>query len=118
MEESTNRMMGLQIKRVREAARLTQENLAEILDCSPQYVSLMENGRYCISIKMLRRLCEALNVSSDSILFPNSEKNSLEIISYKCNDLSGEQFRLLMEIISRYIEAVTLRAPSEDERDR
>ena len=78
------------------------------MDCSPQYVSLMENGRYGISIKMLRKLCMELNVSSDSILFPDSGRNSLDMISYKCGKLSDEQFRLLIEIINRYIEAVTL----------
>lgn len=109
MNSETITRIGQQIKRVREQARLTQEELSEILDCSPQYVSLLENGRYGISIKMLRALCTALNVSSDSILFPDSEKNSLSILSYKCNSLSDEQYRLLLEIISRYIEAVTLK---------
>lgn len=52
-------------------------------------------------MKLLRTLCTALNVSSYSILFPDSEKNSL----------SGEQYSLLLEIASRYIEAVTLREP-------
>ena len=108
MKNEINAQMGQAIKKARENARLTQEQLSEILDCSPQYVSLMENGRYGISVKMLRTLCTALNISSDSILFPESGRNNLDIISYKCNDLSDEQFRLLLEIISRYIEAVKL----------
>lgn len=108
MEKEINLSIGQQIKRAREAARLTQEQLSEILDCSPQYISLMENGRYGISVKMLRKLCTSLNISSDSILFPANGKNSLELISYKCSDLTDEQFRLLLEIINRYIEAVTL----------
>ncbi len=108
MDSETKSQIGQQIKRAREQARLTQEELSEILDCSPQYISLLENGRYNISVKMLRTLCTALNVSSDSILFPESGKNSLSIISYKCSSLSEEQYRLLLEIISRFIEAVTL----------
>ena len=109
MISDINRQMGLQIRQARENAKLTQEELSEILDCTPQYISLMENGRYTISIKMLRRLCTMLNVSSDGILFPGSDRRCLDIISYKCNDLSDEQFRLLIEIINRYIEAVTLK---------
>lgn len=108
MKKDINALVGQAIKRARENARLTQEQLSEILDCSPQYVSLLENGRYGISTKMLRTLCTELNASSDSILFPGSGRNSLDIISYKCNELSDEQFRLLLEIINRYIEAVTL----------
>lgn len=106
MEKEINMRIGQQVKRAREGARLTQEQLSEILDCSPQYISLLENGRYGISVKMLRKLCLALNVSSDSILFSDSSRNSLEIISHKCGGLTDEQFRLLMEIIDRYVEAV------------
>ena len=109
MKDETSIQMGLQIKRARENARLTQEQLSEILGCSPQYISLMENGRYTISIKMLRTLCVALNISSDSILFPGSDRRCLDIIDYKCKDISDEQFRLLIEIVNRYIEAVTLK---------
>lgn len=108
MKKDMNVQMGQAIKRARENARLTQEQLSELLDCSPQYVSLLENGRYGISVKLLRTLCTALNVSSDSILFPSNGRNSLDIISYKCGELTDEQFRLLLEIINRYIEAVTL----------
>lgn len=108
MQREVNAQMGQAIRKAREEARLTQEQLSEILDCSPQYVSLLENGRYGISVKMLRTLCTSLNVSSDNILFPQNGRNSLDLISYKCRDLSDEQFRLLLEIINRYIEAVTL----------
>lgn len=108
MKNEINMQTGMAIKRARENVKLTQEQLSEILDCSPQYVSMLETGRCTISVKMLRTLCTELNVSSDSILFPGNDKHSLDILSYKCKDLSDEQFRLLIEIISRYIEAVTL----------
>jgi hypothetical protein len=41
--------------------------------------------------------------------FPGSDRHCLDIINYKCKDISDEQFRLLIEIINRYIEAVTLK---------
>ena len=109
MKKEFNIQMGLQIKWARESARLTQEQLSEMLGYTTQYISLMENGQYTISTKMLRTLCVALNISSDSILFPGSDRHCLDIISYKCKDISDEQFRLLIEIINRYIEAVTLK---------
>ena len=108
MKNEINWHTGIAIKRARENAKITQEALSEILDCSPQYVSMLETGRCTISVKMLRALCLSLNISSDSILFPDKGRNSLDIVSYKCKELSDEQFRLLIEIINRYIEAVTL----------
>ena len=87
MKNEINMEIGQQIKSAREAARLTQEQLAEILDCTPQYISMMENGRYGISIKMLRKLCLKLNVSSDSILFPNDSRTAMDMVNYKCRQL-------------------------------
>ena len=106
MKKEIRELIGQRIKSARENARLTQEELSELLECTPQYISLMENGRYCISIDMLRTFCTALNVSSDSILFSGHGSRSLEVISSKCENLTDEQFRLLLEIIERYIEAV------------
>ena len=114
---TVNEEIGRQIKRAREAANLTQEKLSEILDCSPQYISMLENGRYGISTKMLRTLCKALNISSDSILFPGSNKRNMDIVCYRCRDLSDEQFRLLIDIINRYIDAVSLPPPDRNTRE-
>lgn len=108
MKKQINELMGRQIKKCREDARLTQEELAEILECTPQYISLLENGRYGISVKMLRTLCLALNISSDSILFPGQVKNDLTVMNGRCEALNEAQFRFLVEIIDRYIQAVTL----------
>ena len=106
MDKDLNWEIGMRIKQARESAHLTQERLSEILDCSPQYVSLMETGRHLISIKMLRTLCSELGVSADSILFSAQNASRLELIGYKCSALTDRQFDLLMDIIGRYIEAV------------
>ena len=108
MKNEFNIQTGLAIRRARENAKLTQEELSELLDCSPQYISMLENGRYGVSTKMLRELCKSLSVSSDSILFPGSDERSLEMFSYRCRKLTDEQFRLLTEIISRTIDALEL----------
>lgn len=108
MKDTLNEKTGLAIRHARERANLTQEQLAERLDCSPQYISLLENGHYSISTKMLRTLCATLNVSSDSILFPEESDRSLQVMSYRCRDLSDEQYRLLLEIIGRVLDALHL----------
>ena len=108
MKNEFNIQTGLAIRRAREKAKLTQEELSELLDCSPQYISMLENGRYGVSTKMLRELCKSLSVSSDSILFPGSDGHTLEVFNSRCHALSDEKYQLLTEIISRTIDALEL----------
>ena len=84
------------------------EKLAERLECSPQFVSDMERGVVGISLATLKNLCLTLGVSSDNILFGTESETSLEALADRCRVLSKEQFAILVEIVEKYIEGVTL----------
>lgn len=101
--------IGEQIKRAREEARLTQEQLAERVEVSPQYISDLERGVVGVSIATLKRVCGVLCVSSDRILFGAHGSDRGAVLADKCRDLSEEQFRLLNEIVAKYVEAVKLK---------
>ena len=103
-KKEINIQIGKQVKLAREKSRLTQEQLAEQLECTPQYLSDLERGVVGISVALLKRLCVVLGVSSDDILFAEESKNTLETIEEKGRD---RQFQLLVEIVDRYIEAVS-----------
>lgn len=49
-------LIGNRIKEKRLEKQLTQENLAEGLDVSPEYISKIENGRVQINLKRLAEL--------------------------------------------------------------
>lgn len=106
-KKEINVQIGKQVKLVREKSKLTQEQLAERLECSPQYISDLERGVVGISVSMLRKLCTVLGISSDSILFAMAPKHTLSVIENKCKGLSERQFKILLEIIDKYFEAVT-----------
>ena len=106
-KKEINIQIGKQVKLAREKSRLTQEQLAEQLECTPQYLSDLERGVVGISVALLKRLCGVLGVSSDDILFAEESKNTLETIEEKGRVLSDRQFQLLVEIVDRYIEAVS-----------
>ena len=106
-KKEINIQIGKQVKLAREKSRLTQEQLAEQLECTPQYLSDLERGVVGISVALLKRLCVVLGVSSDDILFAEESKNTLETIEEKGRALSDRQFQLLVEIVDRYIEAVS-----------
>ena len=106
-KKAINVQIGRQVKLAREKRKLTQEQLSEKLECSPQYLSDLERGVVGISVTLLKKLCIVLDVSSDSILFATTAKNTLEAIEDTGAVLSDRQFQLLVEIVDRYIEAVS-----------
>ena len=103
-----NIQIGREIRNARDRAKLTQEQLAERLDCSPQFISDMERGVVGISVPMLRNLCMELGIPSDSILFSAEDTYSLSLLSERCKSLSDEQFRLLLRIIDSFLDAVNM----------
>ncbi|MGM9563462.1 MAG: helix-turn-helix domain-containing protein [Faecousia sp.] len=107
-KKEINIQIGEQIKAARERAKMTQESLAERIEVSPQYVSDLERGVVGVSISTLKKICLALGVSSDQILFGSTQSNDFAPVSEKCRCLSHEQFTILCEIIEKYIRAVTL----------
>ncbi|MBE6719182.1 MAG: helix-turn-helix transcriptional regulator [Ruminococcaceae bacterium] len=60
--------MGRRIYMQRKKLGLTQEQVAELADISPQLLSTAENGIRNISSDKLYRISKALNVSADYLL--------------------------------------------------
>ena len=56
------------LRRLREAAGLTQEGLAEKAGIAPRYLQLIEAGSFGCSLAVLIRLRRALNVGWDVLL--------------------------------------------------
>lgn len=108
VKKEINIQIGEQIKAAREHAKMTQEQLAELVEVSPQFVSDLERGVVGISIPTLKRLCVVLGVSSDQILFDDKTKKYALSIVEKCRPLTGEQFQLLLAVIDKFIEAIEL----------
>ena len=60
--------IGKQIKRYREQAGLTQEQLAEVVGVTQENISQMENDKLGITVDKLRLICDALDVTITDIL--------------------------------------------------
>ena len=106
-KKEINVQIGEQVRHARESYGFTQEKLAEAVGVTPQYISDLERGIVGVSIPTLKKLCIAMNVSSDQILFGASAAPAPSMFSEKCKVLSTKQFNLLCEIIDKYIEATT-----------
>lgn len=58
------------VKKLRSKAKLSQEALAEKLNCSREFISRVENKRERISLNMLFKIAKLFNVNPSS-LFKN-----------------------------------------------
>ena len=80
-------MLGVKIKLYRENKKMTQNDIANILDVSPATVSKYESGALEPNIESLKRLAELFEVSIDELLnddeeekFDVSKINVLEVL--------------------------------------
>lgn len=61
-------MLGHELRKAREEARLTQEQLSTAATIDRTYISQLENNRKSPTVDVLFRLCDALGVSASSLL--------------------------------------------------
>lgn len=60
--------LATNLKRLRLAAELSQEELAHRADMDRTYVSSLERGNYAATVDMLERMAEALGVDPIELL--------------------------------------------------
>ena len=111
-KKEENIQIGMRIKQVREAAGLTQEHLAELLDVTAQYISGVERGAVGLSVPILTNLCSVLLVSSDFILLGDME-TAMETadvsgVVARLSRLPAEHVQNVESIINRYIEGIAI----------
>jgi len=107
-KKEENIQIGLRVKRSREAAGMTQEQLSELLDVTPQYLSGVERGAVGLSVPVLMRLCSILLVSSDYILTGDMEYSDVTSITARLSRLPSEHIHNVEEILNRYVEGVAI----------
>lgn len=86
-----NTQIGQRIQLSREQAGLTQEQLAEKLGLSTQFISTIERGIYGASLETIVKLCDVLDISSDWLLLGRRSTASTQAIAARLSSLSEEQ---------------------------
>ena len=64
-------LLGKRIRADRLSKCLSQEQLSELVDCSPTHISHIENATTKLSLEMLVAIADALQVSPDKLLADN-----------------------------------------------
>ena len=100
-------IMGDRVKELRKKKRLTQEQFAEKIGVSVQYVSEIERGISMPSMQVFVKILEVLDASADYLLRDMVSTGNLygdKQIATKLERLAPNQRRTLMAIIDAYIE--------------
>ena len=85
--------VGGRIKGFRNAAHLTQEQLAEIVLVDHNHISSIENGRKIPSLELIILIANALKVSTDDLLVDSVEHahsvngDEIHTLLLDCNDV-------------------------------
>lgn len=107
--------MGNRIKKRRKELDLTQEELAEKADLSPQSISTTELGKKALRADNLYKISEVLGVSTDYLLTGKISQNDLSPLGEKLLTVSPNQLILLEEIIDHCLTLCTSSKNSEEE---
>ena len=94
--------LGQRIRAERRRQDLTQEKLAELADISDSFMGHIERGGRTLSVETLAKLADALNLSTEYILFGEElhHPNSLPLeVQEAINLMDGNQRKVFLGII-------------------
>ena len=103
-KKEINIQIGNQIRQARERAGLTQEQFGELVSLGTKNISDIERGVAGITVSTLKRICEKLSISSDSLLFGETEKNDLHDLTQRLERLPSEQFAAVEDFLNQVLQ--------------
>jgi transcriptional regulator with XRE-family HTH domain len=103
--------VGKQIKKAREAAGYTQDKFAEIIQMGTKNISAVERGLVGVSVSTIKRICQALSISSDMLIMDAADNLDVErtnILIERLKRLSPQQLELALDINNKLFEVFAL----------
>ena len=100
------KLLGQIIKYFRKAKKLTQEQLAEIVNMEPNSISIIESGRNFPTLNSLEKIAKALDVELNILFRYNLNKTNDEIIdniNLELAKLNNEKLEKVLLFIEDFI---------------
>lgn len=97
--------LGERLKQQRLALKKTQAQIAEEAGITAQYLSHIENGSQIMSITVFARVCDALNVSADKLLYnrsPESLRQLSEEIELLLADCTASERSGILHLVQEF----------------
>lgn len=100
--------IGIRMKKVREDAGKTQEEFAEQLNVSSQYISDVERGVTGLSILVAIDIHKYYCISCDWLLTGRSKTNDISQIVEKLKYIDHDQLQLIEDNINNILQMIAL----------
>jgi len=105
----TTKNIGTRIKKCRKERNMTQEQLAEKLDISQNYLGQIENGKRGVNISNLTKIANELDITFDYLMSENnseaikSDTNDKKVWLSLIDKRSPKERKMLIRIVSDLI---------------
>lgn len=107
------KLVGQRLRAVRKERGLTQEQLAELAEISPQHCSGIETGSAKVSLPALVKISNALNTSMDELLLDSisaaTKPGLMREVEAVFADASADEIYLMLAQAKSIKEAVRLK---------
>lgn len=104
MEKIKYEQIGERIRSRRNQLKLTQQQICTKIDTTQTHYSNIENGKTGLSLEMLLKLCEILDVSADYILTGKVENKNESLLVEYYNKLNEKQRHYITQHIKLFYE--------------
>lgn len=109
MNNNSKLEMGERVRIARTSRGLSREKLSEMLGISALFLGYIECGQRGMSIETLQKLCNALNVSADYILFgTDNSKTDRELLIDSIAELEPQYISLAVEQINNLKKTIAI----------
>lgn len=101
-EDNILRIMGKNIKNARTTKKITQSKLAEKLNTSDKFISMLERGESGLSVTNIANICEILNIEPNALFngaIKYSDNKKDKYIINSLSTLSNEDKEFIINVI-------------------
>lgn len=95
------KILGQNVKFYRKRVGLSQEQLAEKLEISPNHLSVIENGGKFVTYKLLERIIKTLEIMPSSLFYTQGIAKLDETLENKINTIINIELKKTTENIQK-----------------
>lgn len=96
-------IFGMNVHSYRKLNKLSQEQLAEILEISVKHVSTIETGKVFASAELIEKIAKTLNVSLSALFYTPEEKSLDDSDLKKIEQIIEEETQNAIQLIKKRI---------------
>ena len=102
------KIIGKRIQEFRKKKGMTQEELSEVIDISPHYLSALERGIYNIKLETLVKILNCLDCSADEVFCDVVNKSCAVTpsrLSERLESLPAEEQERILAVVDTMINS-------------